>query len=486
MTEANVITETKRMFINGEWVESESGKTLKVVSPATGEQVGIVSAGDERDARKAIDAAAEAFKAWSQLTARERSKYLYKLYDLVRENRDELAGIISAEMGKPIREAKGEVLGAADNFMWYAEEAKRVYGETVPSSVPNKRIMVTKHPVGVVAAITPWNFPVNMVARKIAPALAAGCTVVLKPAESTPLSAIRLFELIEQAGFPKGVVNLVIGEPEPIGKEFLENKKVRKIAFTGSTRVGKLLMEGAAKTVKRVSLELGGHAPFIVFEDADLDAAVNGLFESKFRNSGQMCICTNRLYVHESVVEAFTNKLVARIKQVKVGDGRNKDTEIGPLINEQGLNKVLEHIEDARAKGAIVACGGNRLMDGEYAKGFYCEPTVITGVTQDMRIYREETFGPVVPIITFTDEAAVVEAANDTDYGLAAYVYTQNNARCFRMAEMLEYGIVGINDGAPTQTQAPFGGFKESGIGREGGHYAMDEFLETKFVSFGL
>ncbi|AMA74672.1 MULTISPECIES: NAD-dependent succinate-semialdehyde dehydrogenase [Aneurinibacillus] len=480
------MTETKRMFINGEWVESESGKTLKVVSPATGEQVGIVSAGDERDARKAIDAAAEAFKAWSQLTARERSKYLYKLYDLVRENRDELAGIISAEMGKPIREAKGEVLGAADNFMWYAEEAKRVYGETVPSSVPNKRIMVTKHPVGVVAAITPWNFPVNMVARKIAPALAAGCTVVLKPAESTPLSAIRLFELIEQAGFPKGVVNLVIGEPEPIGKEFLENKKVRKIAFTGSTRVGKLLMEGAAKTVKRVSLELGGHAPFIVFEDADLDAAVNGLFESKFRNSGQMCICTNRLYVHESVVEAFTNKLVARIKQVKVGDGRNKDTEIGPLINEQGLNKVLEHIEDARAKGAIVACGGNRLMDGEYAKGFYCEPTVITGVTQDMRIYREETFGPVVPIITFTDEAAVVEAANDTDYGLAAYVYTQNNARCFRMAEMLEYGIVGINDGAPTQTQAPFGGFKESGIGREGGHYAMDEFLETKFVSFGL
>jgi succinate-semialdehyde dehydrogenase/glutarate-semialdehyde dehydrogenase len=486
MAEANVMTETKRMFINGEWVEAASGEKLKVTSPATGEVVGVVSAGDGRDAAKAIDAAAEAFKSWSQLTARERSKYLYQLYDLVRVHRDELAEIVSAEMGKPIREAKGEVLGAADNFMWYAEEAKRVYGETVPSSVPNKRIMVMKQPVGVVAAITPWNFPVNMVARKIAPALAAGCTVVLKPAESTPLSAIRLFELIEQAGFPKGVVNLVIGNPEAIGKEFLENKKVRKIAFTGSTRVGKLLMEGAAKTVKRVSLELGGHAPFIVFEDADLDAAVKGLFESKFRNSGQMCICTNRLYVHESVVEEFTNKLVERMKKVKVGDGRNKDTEVGPLINEQALLKVLDHIEDAKDKGGQIAYGGNRLLEGEYAQGFYCEPTVLTNVTEDMKVYYEETFGPVVPIIPFTDEAAVIEAANNTDYGLAAYVYTQNNARCFRMAEALEYGIVGINDGAPTQTQAPFGGFKESGIGREGGHYAMDEFLETKFVSFSL
>jgi succinate-semialdehyde dehydrogenase/glutarate-semialdehyde dehydrogenase len=300
------------------------------------------------------------------------------------------------------------------------------------------------------------------------------------------LSAIRLFELIEQAGFPKGVVNLVIGNPEAIGKEFLENKKVRKIAFTGSTRVGKLLMEGAAKTVKRVSLELGGHAPFIVFEDADLDAAVKGLFESKFRNSGQMCICTNRLYVHESVVEEFTNKLVERMKKVKVGDGRNKDTEVGPLINEQALLKVLDHIEDAKDKGGQIAYGGNRLLEGEYAQGFYCEPTVLTNVTEDMKVYYEETFGPVVPIIPFTDEAAVIEAANNTDYGLAAYVYTQNNARCFRMAEALEYGIVGINDGAPTQTQAPFGGFKESGIGREGGHYAMDEFLETKFVSFSL
>lgn len=478
--------EYKHMYINGEWVSAESGETLQIVSPATGEMVGTVSFGDDRDAKKAIDAAHEAFAGWSRLTARERSKYLYTLSELVKNSRDELAGIISAEMGKPIGEAKGEVLGAADNFVWYAEEAKRVYGETIPSSVANKRIMVLRQPVGVVGAITPWNFPVNMVARKIAPALAAGCTVVLKPAEGTPLSAIRLFELIEQAGFPKGVVNLVIGKPEAIGQEFIDNPKLSKIGFTGSTRVGKLLMEGAAKQVKRVSMELGGHAPFIVFPDADLDAAVKGLFESKFRNSGQMCICTNRLYVHEDVVDAFTEKLVERLKKAKVGDGRLKETEIGPLVNERALNKVLEHIEDAKAKGGQVVHGGARLTEGDYAKGFYCEPTVITNVTDEMKIAYEETFGPVVPIVRFTDEAAVVQQANNTRYGLAAYVYTRDNQRCFRMAEQLEYGIVGINDGSPTQTQAPFGGFKESGIGREGGRYGMDEYLETKFVSFGL
>ncbi|MFC4769732.1 NAD-dependent succinate-semialdehyde dehydrogenase [Effusibacillus consociatus] len=480
------MADQKKMFINGEWVQAENGETLEVINPATGECVGVVSYGDGRDAAKAVEAASEAFKSWSKLTARERSKYLYNLYELVRNHRDELAGIISAEMGKPLREAKGEVLGAADNFMWYAEEAKRVYGETIPSSVPNKRIMVIRQPVGVVAAITPWNFPVNMVARKIAPALAAGCTVVLKPAESTPLSAIRLFELIEQAGFPKGVANLVVGKPELVGQEFIDNPKVRKIAFTGSTRVGKLLMEGVAKHVKRVSLELGGHAPFIVFDDANLDAAVEGLFESKFRTSGQMCICTNRLYVHESILESFSNKLVERLKKTKVGDGRHKDTEIGPLINENGLNKVLEHIQDAKAKGGRILYGGNRLTEGDLGKGFFIEPTVIVDVTPEMKISYEETFGPVVPIIPFEDEASVVAMANDSNYGLAAYVYTENNSRCLRMAESLEYGIVGINDGAPTQTQAPFGGFKESGIGREGGYYAMEEFLETKFVSFGI
>lgn len=478
--------QVKSMFVNGEWMQAEGGGTLRVINPATGEEAGTVSYGDARDAQKAIEAAHQAFKDWSRLTARERSKYLYNLYELVRSHRDELAGIISAEMGKPLREAKGEVLGAADNFMWYAEEAKRVYGETIPSSVPNKRIMVNRQPVGVVGAITPWNFPVNMVARKIAPALAAGCTVVLKPAESTPLSAIRLFELIEQAGFPKGVANLVIGNPESVGQEMTDNPKVRKIAFTGSTRVGKLLMEGAAKHVKRVSLELGGHAPFIVFEDADLDAAVAGLFESKFRNSGQMCICTNRLYVHESVAEAFSGKLIERLKKAKVGDGRSKDTEIGPLINQRALDKVLRHIRDAEDKGGRVVFGGKRLTEGEYGKGFYCEPTVVADVTKEMDIANEETFGPVVPIMPFTDETAVIEMANDTTYGLAAYVYTQNNSRCFRLAEELEYGIVGINDGSPTQTQAPFGGWKESGIGREGGRHGLEAFLETKFVSFGI
>ncbi|MED1723136.1 NAD-dependent succinate-semialdehyde dehydrogenase [Brevibacillus parabrevis] len=478
--------EYKQMYINGEWVSAESGESIQIVNPATGEVVGSAAFGDSRDAQKAIDAAHEAFGSWSRLTARERSKYLYTLSELVKQSRDELAGIISAEMGKPLGEAKGEVLGAADNFVWYAEEAKRVYGETIPSSVPNKRIMVLRQPVGVVGAITPWNFPVNMVARKIAPALAAGCTVVLKPAEATPLSAIRLFELIEKAGFPKGVVNLVIGKPESIGQEFIENPKLSKIGFTGSTRVGKLLMEGAAKQVKRVSMELGGHAPFIVFPDADLDAAVKGLFESKFRNSGQMCICTNRLYVHEDVADAFTEKLVERLKRAKVGDGRLKETEIGPLVNERALSKVLEHIEDAKGKGGQVVYGGNRLTEGDYANGFYCEPTVISGVTDEMKIANEETFGPVVPLVRFSDEADVVRQANDTRYGLAAYVYTRDNQRCFRMAEQLEYGIVGINDGSPTQTQAPFGGFKESGIGREGGRYGMDEYLETKFVSFGV
>lgn len=478
--------QAKQMYINGEWVSSISGETLSITNPATGETVGVVTFGDNRDAAIAIDAAHEAFASWSRLTARERSKYLYNLYELVRNSRDELAGIISAEMGKPLREAKGEVLGAADNFMWYAEEAKRVYGETISSSVPNKRIMVLRQPIGVVGAITPWNFPVNMVARKIAPALAAGCTVVLKPAESTPLSAIRLFELIEQAGFPKGVVNLVIGKPEAIGREFVDNPKLSKIGFTGSTRVGKLLLEGAAKQVKRVSMELGGHAPFIVFDDADLDAAVEGMFESKFRNSGQMCICTNRLYVQEGVADAFTEKLVERLKKAKVGDGRLKDTEIGPLVDERALAKVLEHIDDAKAKGAVVAAGGNRLVEGDYAKGFYCEPTLITDVTGEMKIACEETFGPVVPLIRFSDEKEVVKQANNTRYGLAAYVYTRDNSRCFQMAEQLEYGIVGINDGSPTQTQAPFGGFKESGIGREGGHFGLEEYLETKFVSFGL
>lgn len=480
------MTDIKKMYINGEWVAAESGNTLDVTSPATGEVVGTVTFGDGTDTAKAIDAADQAFKEWGSATARERAKYLSKLSGLIAKNRDELASIIASELGKPIREAKGEVLGAADNFTWYAEEAKRIYGETVPSTFPNKRIHVMKQPVGVTAAITPWNFPINMAARKIAPALAAGCTVVLKPAELTPLTAIRLFELIEEAGFPKGVVNLVLGEPEKVGKEIMENKKVNKVTFTGSTRVGKLLMSQAAEHVKRISLELGGHAPFIVFEDADIDAAAKGLFDSKYRNTGQMCICTNRLFVHESVADEFSKKLVERIEKSVVGDGRNPEAEIGPLVNQAGLDKVLDHIEDAKGKGATVLTGGQRLTGDAYDQGFYCAPTVLSNVTGEMKIVTEETFGPVVPIITFKDEEEVIAAANDSEYGLAAYMFSQNVSRCLRVPEKLEYGIVGVNDGSPAQTQAPFGGFKESGLGREGGKWGIEGFLETKFVSYGV
>lgn len=480
------MSEVKKMYINGEWVLAESGKTLDVHNPATGEVVGTITFGGKAEAAKAIEAADEAFKTWGTATARERSKYLAKLSGLISKNRDELAAIISAELGKPIREATGEVLGAADNFAYYAEEAKRVNGETVPSTFPNKRIHVIHQPVGVTAAITPWNFPINMAARKIAPALAAGCPVILKPAELTPLTSVRLFELIEEAGFPKGVVNLVLGEPAEIGDEFMANKKVRKVTFTGSTRVGKMLMAKASEQVKRISLELGGHAPFIIFDDADIDKAVKGVFDSKYRNAGQMCICTNRLFVHESIVDEFSEKLVARVQKSKVGDGRNPDNEIGPLVNEAGLNKVLDHIEDAKSKGAEVLTGGHRLTGEEYDNGFFCAPTVLRGVTSEMKIMNEETFGPVVPIITFNDEDEVIAMANDSDYGLAAYIYSENISRCLRVPERLEYGIIGVNDGAPTQTQAPFGGFKESGLGREGGKWGIQAFLETKFVSYGL
>lgn len=480
------MTDVKKMYINGEWVAAESGNTLDVTSPATGEVVGTIAFGGQKEAQMAIDAADEAFASWSALTARERAKYLSKLSGLLAKNRDELAGIIAAELGKPIRESVGEVLGAVDNFTWYAEEAKRVYGETVPSTFANKRLHVMKQPVGVVGAITPWNFPINMAARKIAPALAAGCTVVLKPAEITPLTAVKLFELIEQAGFPKGVVNLVLGDAPQIGEEFTSNKKVSKITFTGSTRVGKLLMRQAADQMKRVSFELGGHAPFIVFADADIDKAVKGLFDSKYRNTGQMCICTNRLFVHESIADEFAEKLAKRIERSGVGDGRDANVEIGPLVNQAALDKVLDHIEDAKGKGAEVLVGGSQLTEGDYAKGFFCEPTVLKGVTSEMKIVTEETFGPVVPIITFNDDEEVIKAANDSDYGLAAYMFSNDINKCLTVPERLEYGIVGVNDGSPAQTQAPFGGFKESGLGREGGKWGIEGFLETKFVSYGI
>ncbi|SHJ62774.1 succinate-semialdehyde dehydrogenase / glutarate-semialdehyde dehydrogenase [Alicyclobacillus tolerans] len=478
--------EIGKMYINGEWVAAVDAGTWKVHNPATGELVGEVAFGGGVEANQAIAAAHAAFPAWSGLTPRERAKYLLKLHDLVRANRDDLAERISAEMGKPLREAKGEVLGAADNFLWYAEEAKRVYGETIPSSVPGKRLFVLRQPVGVVAAITPWNFPVNMVARKLAPALAAGCTVILKPAESTPLSAIRLFELMEEAGFPAGVANLVIGNPAAIGEAFLASEHVRKIAFTGSTRVGKLLMAGAARTVKRVSLELGGHAPVLVFADANLDQAVHGVFESKYRTSGQQCICANRLYVEDSIHDAFVEKLKERILAAKVGDGREKGVEIGPLVNAAAVEKVMQHVDDAVSKGAKAVVGGHRLTEGAYSQGHFMAPTLLTDVDETMLVCQQETFGPVLPVLRFQTEDEAIERANHTNYGLAAYVYTNNLSRALRVSEKLEYGMVGVNDGEFTQTQAPFGGFKESGLGREGGHHAMDEFLEVKMVSIAL
>lgn len=476
----------KKMYINGEWVEAQSGEVKDVISPATQEVVGQITYGGEKEAAMAVDAADQAFEEWSSYPPIKRAKYLNKLSQLLSKNRDELAQIIASELGKPVKEAVGEVLGAVDNFAWYAEEGKRVYGETVPSTFPNKRIHVIKNPVGVTAAITPWNFPINMAARKLAPALAAGCTVILKPAQLTPLIAVRLFELIEEAGFPKGVANLVLGKSSQIGGEFMSNKKVKKITFTGSTDVGKHLMRQAADQVKRVSFELGGHAPFIVFEDADLDKAVKGLFESKYRNAGQTCICANRLYVHESIADEFAEKLKQRVESTVVGDGRNADAEIGPLADQAGLDNVLGQIEDAKQKGATVLTGGHQLTDGEYEKGFFCAPTILTNISTDMKIVSEETFGPVIPVITFKDENEVVQAANDSDYGLAAYFFSQNVSRCLRIPEKLEYGIIGVNDGVPTQTQAPFGGLKESGLGREGGKWGIEGFLETKFVSYGV
>ncbi|MGH7387284.1 MAG: NAD-dependent succinate-semialdehyde dehydrogenase, partial [Candidatus Methylomirabilales bacterium] len=415
------------------------------------------------------------------------AKLLFKAAALMLERKEELARILTSEQGKPLFEARGEIEYAAGFVTWYAEEGKRVYGETIPASVAHKRLLVIKQPVGVVAAITPWNFPAGMVTRKIAPALAAGCPVVLKPAEQTPLTAIALFQIFEEAGFPAGVVNLITTrDPSEVGRELVENPLVRMIAFTGSTEVGKLLMRGAAAQVKRISLELGGNAPFIVFEDADLDKAVAAAVASKFRNMGQTCICANRIYVQESILESFTAKFVERVKQLRVGNGLEEGVQVGPLIDEQGFKKVSVHVEDAVAKGAKVLTGGTPRTDGPFAHGHFFEPTVLASVRKGMQILEEETFGPVAPLVPFRDEAEVIRAANDTRYGLAAYFYSQNVSRCIRVAEQLEYGIVGANDAMPAVPQAPFGGLKESGFGREGGREGIEEFLEVKLISLGL
>lgn len=474
--------EKHQMYINGEWV-GENLDTLPVVNPANGETIGMVPVGGEVETREAIDAAHIAFQSWSQTTAYERAGYLKKFYQLIMDNQEELAQVMTLEMGKPINESRGEVNYAASFIEWFAEEGKRVYGETIPSHVNSKRLQVWKKPVGVVAAITPWNFPAAMLTRKMGPALAAGCTVVIKPSSDSPISAIKLMELCERAGFPKGVVNLVTGPSSEIGKAIMGNAKVRKITFTGSTEVGKVLIRQSADHVKRLSLELGGHAPLIVLDDANVDVAVKGVMASKFRNAGQTCICANRIYVQSGIYDAFIEKFSAAVRGLKVGNGTDENVDVGPLINQNGLDKVNHHVQDALSKGASVAVGGKPISNGS---GVFYQPTIIRDVDPSMAVMQEETFGPVAPVQRIETEEEAVALANDTPYGLAAYVFTENVARGTRVIEQLNFGIVGWNDGAPSAAQVPFGGMKESGVGREGGHEGIDAFVESQYVSIGM
>ncbi|MEQ9126521.1 MAG: NAD-dependent succinate-semialdehyde dehydrogenase [Alphaproteobacteria bacterium] len=475
------------MFINGEWLKAKSGKTFDSLNPATGEVVGSVPDGGAEDATAAIDAAAKAFPAWAAKTAYERSAILYKAWSLMTERKAELARLMTTEQGKPLRAATNETQYAADFLLWYAEEAKRVYGETIPAPRGDQRFIILKAPVGVVAAVTPWNYPISMLTRKLAPALAAGCTVVLKPAEATPLCAIAVYKILEEAGVPPGVVNLVTAaDPKPVGDVFTTDPRVRKITFTGSTAVGKMLAGKAGENMKRISLELGGHAPFIVWEDADPTHAAKGASLVKFLNTGQACISPNRMFVHKSGVEAFVAELTGRVERLRAGNGLEDGVGIGPLVNEAAVAKVERQVEDAKAKGARVMCGGHRLMENGLDRGHFYAATVLADVTPDMLIYREETFGPVAAVVPFEDGDDVLAMANDTHYGLAAYVYTNNIAKALRTVEGLDFAIIGVNDINPTAAAAPFGGMKSSGLGREGGHEGIDEYLETKTAGFSI
>ena len=470
-----------QIYIAGKWIQTE--EQMDVYNPADGTVIGTVSKGGKKEAGLAVDAAADAFPAWSRRTANERGELLRRWHELIAEHADELARIMTMEQGKPLKEAAGEIQYANSFVAWYAEEGKRIYGETIPGSSSRQRIIVTKQPVGVVAAITPWNFPASMITRKVAPALAAGCTVVIKPSGETPFTAIKLVELADQAGIPAGVINIVTGSSSDISGVWQEDSRVRKLSFTGSTEVGKQLMAGASANVKKISLELGGHAPFIVTDQADRDQAAAGLISSKFRNGGQTCVCANRVYVQEGIAEKFAAKFSELVKQLKVGSGMEKGVDIGPLINREAVDKVVRQIKDAKEKGGIVLAGGHALHE---LGPNYVEPTVIMNATDDMECMNEETFGPLAPITTFETIDVAVQRANNSPYGLAAYVFTQNLGEAVRIAESLDYGIVGVNDPVPSTAQAPFGGFKESGLGREGGHYGMEEFLEVKYISLGL
>ncbi len=474
------------LYINGEFCNAQSNKTFDVINPATGEVVRTVAKGGAADAQAAIDAAQEAFKPWSRLTAKDRYAYLKKTADILRGRTDEIAQLITLEMGKPLAEAKGEIGLAIDYLDWYAEEGKRIYGDTIPASTPNKRLMVLRQPVGVVGAITPWNFPIAMITRKLAPALAAGCTMIVKAASATPLAAIEVFKALHEAGVPKGVANLVNGSASEVVGTLMASPVVRKITFTGSTEVGKELVRQSADTMKKVSMELGGHAPFLVFEDADLEKAAEGAIASKFRNAGQTCVCTNRIYVQKSVADEFAAIMAEKMKRLVMGNGLQEGVTIGPMIDRAAMDKAQEHIDDAVEKGATLLSGGSKVTEGELEKGCFFAPTVLLNATHEMKIAYEETFGPVAPIFTFETEEEVIRYANDTVYGLASYVYTKDGSRMFRVAEALDYGIVGINDALPTVAQAPFGGIKESGVGREGGKYGIEDYLEYKFLSLQL
>ncbi len=475
------------MYINGAWVDAQSGETFEVTNPANGEVIGHMPAGGAPDAEAAVEAAHQAFKTWSNTTAYQRADLLYRAWQLMTERAGDLAQLMTTEQGKPLRASRNEVNYGADFLRWYAEEAKRVAGEWLPSSRADQRFLVLKQPVGVVAAITPWNYPISMLTRKMGPALAAGCTLVLKAAEATPLCAKAIFEIFHDAGFPPGVVNLVTAlDPKPIGEVFTSDPRVAKLTFTGSTAVGSMLAGQAAGNLKRVSVELGGHAPFIVFPDADPVHAAKGAAALKFLNSGQACISPNRLYVHTSGADAFIATLTERVGKVKAGNGMSEGVGVGPLVNEAAVAKVARQVDDARDKGAAIPVGGSRLSDGDFAAGHFYAPTLVTGVTDDMVIYREETFGPVAPVIVYDDVDSVLDQANDTHYGLAAYVYTQNINTAFRAFEGLRFGIVGINDVNPTSASAPFGGMGDSGLGREGGHEGIAEYLEVKLGGFSI
>ncbi|GBF50006.1 succinate-semialdehyde dehydrogenase [Leptospira ryugenii] len=468
-------------YINGEWTKAVSGETLSVQNPSTRSTIGTIPKSGTQETESAIRSAQSALYLWKKTTAKERSQILRKWFQLMIENADDLARILTSEQGKPLAEAKGEILYAASYIEWFSEEAKRVYGDIIPSHRTDTRIMVLKEPIGVVATITPWNFPSAMLARKVAPALAAGCTVVSKPSELTPYSASAMCELATRAGLPKGVWNLVFGEPKEIGESLLNSPIVRKLSFTGSTRTGIYLMEKSAKTLKKLSLELGGNAPFIVFEDADIEASLKGAMLSKYRNTGQTCVCVNRFIVQESIAQEFSERLAKLASQLKVGDGFSEGVQQGPLINEPALKKVEEHIKDATAKGAKILTGGKPHPMG----GTFFEPTVLYPVNQQMLVSKEETFGPVSSIQTFRTEEEAIQIANDTEFGLASYVFTSNIARLFRVAEGLEYGMVGINEGLISSEQVPFGGVKFSGMGREGSKYGIEDYIVTKYLCLG-